>query len=100
MRGFYFSNVTLFQPSYQEIISTFAVKSLYVEKAKAIMDDKANPSSFITVGIHARYGDKGQDSHLIAAGYDSYKETMDFAVQTIRKSVDEQSRKEIFAFLL
>lgn len=100
MKDFYFNNVTLFQPAYQEIISTFAIKSQHIEKAKAIMDEKADPSSFITVGIHARYGDKGQDNHWVAAGYDYYKEAMEFAVQTIRKSVDEQNSKKEIRFLV
>lgn len=100
MTDFYFNNVTLFQPAYQEIISTFAIKSRLVDKAKAIIDEKSDPSSFITVGIHARYGDKGQDNKWIAAGYDYYKEAMEFAVQNIRESVDEQNSKKEIRFLV
>ena len=100
MKDFYFNNVTLFQPAYQEIISTFAIQSQHIEKAKTIMAEKADPSSFITVGVHARYGDKGEDQHWITAGYDYYNDAMEFAVETIRKSLVQQNSTKEIRFLV
>ncbi len=79
----YFNNVTEWDDIYDEVLTQFTLKQTHIDRANDFFQKKLGGNDYITVGIHARYGDKGRSPHWVSANRDYYLAAMEAAERMI-----------------
>ena len=82
----YFNNVTEWDSIYDDVLTQFTLKQSHIDRANDFLQKEVggnDNNEYITVGIHARYGDKGRSPNWVSANREYYVAAMEAAERMI-----------------